>query len=275
MVRLMVMRGASLENPTSMSFLGFRDLCQYWQVGIGVGRTTHVIYAPCQIFRKCTRCVPSLIITQEVDLRHQDDFFMCPDVRRNPSDKCYQSLRLLCTHTYMPIREVTRGIESPPISLSFVCVLVVNLRPQRIQSHSSNSIITATDSKHVATALSLSLSLSLRLPLSSCLFSCSWSIYDHSTLNRTLLRRHCRAQQTPNHTALTNKLQKKAVERYVTKTKSVQTTSCHRLTWVATGWPLLHWPLLSPTPQNLRHKQTDVMNLYIKYGNRLFFLLMW
>jgi len=47
------------------------------------------------------------------------------------------------------------------LSLSFVCVLAVDLRPQRIQSHSSNSIITATDSKHVATALSLSLSLSL------------------------------------------------------------------------------------------------------------------
>ncbi len=57
------------------------------------------------------------------------------------------------------------------LSLSFVCVLAVDLRPQRIQSHSSNSIITATDSKHVATALSLS--LSLRLPLSSCLCSCS------------------------------------------------------------------------------------------------------
>jgi hypothetical protein len=130
-----------------------------------VGRTTPAIYTPCQIFRKCTRRVPSLIITQEVDLRHQDDFFMCPDVRMNPSDKCYQSLRLLCTHTYMPIREVTRGIESPPISLSFVYVLVVDLRLQRIQSHSSNSIITATDSKHVATALSLSVSPSLFLSL--------------------------------------------------------------------------------------------------------------
>ncbi len=51
------------------------------------------------------------------------------------------------------------------LSLSFVCVLAVDLRPQCIQSHSSNSIITATDSKHVATTLSLSPSPSLFLSL--------------------------------------------------------------------------------------------------------------
>ncbi len=44
--------------------------------------------------------------------------------------------------------------------------LAVDLRPQRIQSHSSNSIITAMDSKHVAIALSVSLYASPSLFLS-------------------------------------------------------------------------------------------------------------
>jgi hypothetical protein len=34
--------------------------------------------------------------------------------------------------------------------------------------------------------------------------------------------------------------------------------------------PLLHRPLPSPTPQNLRHRQTDVMNLYIGLGDFFF-----
>jgi len=80
---------------------------------------------------------------------------------------------------------------------------------------------------------SLSLSLCLRLPLSSCFCSCSWSIYDHNALNRTFLRRHCRAQQTPNRTAKTHTesvlknhfggSQNRRLHR------NTKTTSCHRL----------------------------------------------
>lgn len=57
---------------------------------------------------------------------------------------------------------------------------------------------------HCHSSLSLFFCLCLRLPLCSCLCSCSWSIYDHSALNRTLLRRQCPAQRTPNRTAKTH-----------------------------------------------------------------------
>ncbi len=125
---------------------------------------------------------------------------------------------------------------------TLVYVLAVDLRPQRIQSHSSNSIITATDSKHVATKHTHTHTHTLSLSLSSC----SWSIYDHNALNRTLLRRHCRAQQTPNcivktHTesVLKNHFGGSQNRRLHRNTK---TSSCHRLTRVATGRPLLSLP---------------------------------
>jgi hypothetical protein len=91
-------------------------------------------------------------------------------------------------------------------------------------------------------------------------------------LNRTFFRCHCRAQQTPNRTTKTHTesvlknhfggSQNRRLHR------NMKTTSCHRLTRVATGRPLLHRPLLSPTPQNLRHRQTDVVNLYIGYVDK-------
>jgi hypothetical protein len=49
----------------------------------------------------------------------------------------------------------------------------------------------------------------------------------------------------------------------ITKLTLTKTTSYHRLTRVTTGHSLLHRPFPSPTPQNLRHRQTDVVNLYI------------
>ncbi len=146
---------------------------------------------------------------------------------------------------------------------TLVCVLAIDLRLQRIQSHSLNSIITAMDSKHVATALSLC----------SCLCSCSWSIYDHSALNHTILRRHCCAQQTPNRTAKTHT--ESVLKNHFGGSqnwrlhRNTKTTSCHRLTRVATGRSLLHRPLPSPTPQNLHHRQTDVMNLYVGWCGQI------
>jgi hypothetical protein len=72
-------------------------------------------------------------------------------------------------------------------------------------------------------------------------------------LNRTLLRRHCRAQQTPNRTAKTHTesvlknhfggSQNRRLHR------NTKITSYHRLTRVATGHPLLHQPLPSSTPK--------------------------
>jgi hypothetical protein len=41
---------------------------------------------------------------------------------------------------------------------------------------------------------------------------------------------------------------------------------CSDQTRVATGHPLLHRLLPSPTPQNLRHRHTNVVNLYIGCG---------
>ncbi|BAS73954.1 Os01g0708201 [Oryza sativa Japonica Group] len=59
----MVMRGPRRENPTSISFLGLRDRCQYRQVVMGVGRTTPAVYAACQMFSWWTRRVTSRMST--------------------------------------------------------------------------------------------------------------------------------------------------------------------------------------------------------------------
>jgi hypothetical protein len=137
---------------------------------------------------------------------------------------------------------------------TLVCVLAVDLRPQ---SHSSNSIITTTDSKHVATKHTHTHTHSLS--------SCSWSIYDHNALNCTLLRRHCRAQQTPNRIVKTHT--KSVLKNHFGRSqnrrlhRNTKTSSCHRLTRVATGCPLLSLP--PPPRTSVTDKQTDVVNLYI------------
>jgi hypothetical protein len=76
------------------------------------------------------------------------------------------------------------------LSLSLVSVLVVDLRPQHIQWHSSNSIITATNSKHIATSLSLSFSMSV---------FASRSLFVSLFLLLIDLRQ-CPVQRTPNRT---------------------------------------------------------------------------
>jgi len=84
--------------------------------------------------------------------------------------------------------------------------------------------------------------------------SLSLSLYNHSALNRTLLRRHCRAQQTPNRTmkthtesVLKNHFGGSQNRRLHRNTK---TSSCHRLT-------------RPPPKTSVTDRQTDVVNLYI------------
>ncbi len=121
-----------------------------------------------------------------------------------------------------------------------------------------------------------SLSVCLRLPLSSCLCSCSWLIYDHNALNCTLLRCHCRAQQTPNRTAKTHT--KSVLKNHFGGSqnrrlhRNTKTTSCWRLTRVArcfTGLSLPPPPKTSVTDRRnefiyriIRHSN---MNRYVKW----------
>jgi hypothetical protein len=105
-------------------------------------------------------------------------------------------------------------------------------------------------------------SLCLRLPLSSCLCSCSWLIYDHSALNRTFLKRHCCVQQTLNRTTKThiesvlkNHFGGSQNRRLHRNTK---TTSCHRLTRVTRCFTGLSLP---PPPKP--PSQTDRRSEFI------------
>ena len=59
MVRAIVIRFCSGEKPTSMSFLGFSDRCQYRHVAIGFGRTMPAVYDACQMSFRLTRRVIS------------------------------------------------------------------------------------------------------------------------------------------------------------------------------------------------------------------------
>ncbi len=142
---------------------------------------------------------------------------------------------------------------------TLVCVIAVDLRPQRIQSHSSNSIITATDSKHVATTLSLSAFPFLFLSLLLLLIDRRPQRIELHFLKTPL---SCATDSKSHRENTYRKRPKKSLWR-ITKLTLTKTTSYHRLTRVTTGHSLLHRPFPSPTPQNLRHRQTDVVNLYI------------
>ena len=53
-VRCIVIRGVSDEKPISMSFLGFKDRCQYRQLATGLGSTTPAVYAACHTPHRLT-----------------------------------------------------------------------------------------------------------------------------------------------------------------------------------------------------------------------------